>query len=55
LLELENGAKENSINKTISIDTAREFLRGVRTGEIPYKVVSAASPYMDKILELGAK
>lgn len=55
LLELDNGAKENSINKTISVDTAREFLRGVRTGEIPYKVVSAASPYMDKILELGVK
>lgn len=55
LLELENGASENSTKKTISIDTAKEFLRGVNSGEIPYKVVSAATPYMDMILELGAK
>lgn len=39
----------------ISVETAREFLAGVKAGVIPNKVVSAFNPYIEEISKLTSK
>lgn len=45
---IEDGEKENKV----TLETAKEFLAGVRAGVISNKLVSAFGPYIDSIYKL---
>jgi hypothetical protein len=40
--------------ETLSIEAAKAFMSGIKSGLIPPKVMGAASKYMDTIIKLGS-